>query len=153
MAQHYSCDPIDLSSYVPHLQDWTGLAGGFDAEGLFVWSRYNPRARWDWWEIGGRWHGVVQGHEVIEQQANLDAGGPLDRTGHLAHNMVQVMDLDPGTDFFAILTPDGEWYERGRMGWFGFVQDEKPQRDWEAIRSEILSAYPRCYIVGIDCHI
>src|SRR5262245_46231598 len=21
---------------------------------------YNPRSRWDWWELGGRWHGFYQ---------------------------------------------------------------------------------------------
>jgi len=26
---------------------------------------------------------------------------------------------------FAVVTPDGQWHEKGRMGWFGLVANEK----------------------------
>ena len=28
-----------------------------DERGAFQWSTYNPRSKWDWYELGGRWQG------------------------------------------------------------------------------------------------
>ncbi len=39
---------------------------------------------------------------------------------------------------FAVLH-DGVWYERGQMGWFASVQDEKPAEDWEACFNNIIN--------------
>lgn len=150
MMKHYGCNPEDLSTCVPHLRDWTGMPSGVDDEGLFVWSRYNPRSRWDWFEIGGRWCGVSRGVECKEESTS-GSGGTGDP--HLSHNVLRVRELDPSVEFFALCTPDGEWYERGRMGWFAMVAEEKSEKEWQAIRSEALSAYPEHLIVGVDCHI
>lgn len=29
----------------------------FDEDGLFRWSTYNPKSKWDWYSVGGRWQG------------------------------------------------------------------------------------------------
>lgn len=153
MARHYGCDPNDPHTCVPHLEDWTGQPGGVDEEGLFVWSRYNPRSRWDWFEIGGRWCGEICSVECGEEPAVTPGTLGAGDGSHLEHNVIRVRKLDPSVGFFALCTPEGEWYERGRMGWFGMVAEEKPGKDWQAIRSEVLSAYPEHSIVGVDCHI
>jgi hypothetical protein len=54
-------------------RDWTRMAVGayyssgpedgiYDTEGdrFGYWCSYNPKSRWDWWELGGRWHGFYQ---------------------------------------------------------------------------------------------
>jgi hypothetical protein len=52
---------------------------------------------------------------------------------------------------FAIITPDGEWHEKGNMGWFGMEHNEK--EDWQAIARQILGEHMDCIAVAIDCHI
>ncbi len=54
---------------------------------------------------------------------------------------------------FAFLTPEGEWIERGSMGWWGVVSDGKEQADWEAQVQTIYARYPQHIVVTVDCHI
>jgi hypothetical protein len=57
------------------------------------------------------------------------------------------------TLFFAILI-DGEWYERGEMGWFGISSKDKKIDDWKDECYSILNAIdPKEKISLIDCHI
>lgn len=64
---------------------------------------------------------------------------------------------DKGT--FAILTPDGEWHARGKMGWWGVVfpneteTEEITQEKWDAYFAAILDKHPECYATLVDCHI
>lgn len=55
----------------------------------------------------------------------------------------------------AVVTPDGEWHEVGRMGWFG-ISDETGEglRDWvDRFRERYLDPYGGHTIVIVDCHI
>lgn len=41
------------------IKEWNGgEGGGKDAKGYFYYSTYNPKSKWDWYEIGGRWQGM-----------------------------------------------------------------------------------------------
>jgi hypothetical protein len=54
---------------------------------------------------------------------------------------------------FAIIK-DGIWYEKGTMGWFAFVSNEKPQTDWNNQFNEILQGLPDNTLLSLyDCHI
>jgi alkanesulfonate monooxygenase SsuD/methylene tetrahydromethanopterin reductase-like flavin-dependent oxidoreductase (luciferase family) len=54
---------------------------------------------------------------------------------------------------FAIIK-DGEWYERGKMGWWGMISDEKHLGEWSQKVSELLKASDPDMLVSIvDCHI
>lgn len=54
---------------------------------------------------------------------------------------------------FAILK-DGEWYERGKMGWWGFVSDEMEQNKWDENVSKMLDELSNDTLISIyDCHI
>jgi hypothetical protein len=48
---------------------------------------------------------------------------------------------------FAILTPDGKWHEKGHMGWWGMVSDEKDT--WKDEVDKILSEHR--HLVGVVC--
>ena len=50
-----------------HLDDWGSCEGGIDDAGPFEMSTYNPRAKWDWWVIGGRWRGGLRMKEGVAQ--------------------------------------------------------------------------------------
>jgi hypothetical protein len=54
---------------------------------------------------------------------------------------------------FAVLH-DGKWYERGQMGWFACVSDEKPTEQWDAEFRKLLDSLdPETEITVVDCHI
>lgn len=40
-------------------KEWFGADGGKDGRGYFYWSTYNPRSKWDWYQAGGRWQGML----------------------------------------------------------------------------------------------
>ena len=52
---------------------------------------------------------------------------------------------------FAVLK-DGKWMQRGSMGWWGMVSDEKD--NWYEEFTDILSSIPdNKHITIVDCHI
>lgn len=54
---------------------------------------------------------------------------------------------------FAVLK-DGKWYERGEMGWWGCVSDEKEKDTWTKEFMEILEQLPDDTLLSVyDCHI
>ena len=54
---------------------------------------------------------------------------------------------------FAVVK-DGKWYERGKMGWFGVVTDEKDKDAWsEQVKQLLASLHPDTLLTMYDCHI
>ena len=48
----------------------------------------------------------------------------------------------------------GEWSEKGRMGWFACVSDEKPQGDWNRLVNDLIDGLPDdTMLTVVDCHI
>lgn len=54
---------------------------------------------------------------------------------------------------FACVTPDGKWYEKGKMGWWAIVSNEAPEGEWEAQYRSLIAQYPEHFGVIVDCHI
>jgi hypothetical protein len=54
---------------------------------------------------------------------------------------------------FACVTSNGEWHEKGEMGWFAIVTNEKKDIDWNTEFKNILLHHPDHYVVAVDCHI
>jgi hypothetical protein len=91
-------------------------------------STRNPKAKWDWWVVGGRWPGFIEGKDI----------GPVSA----------LLAEDPP---FAIMTPDGEWHEKGELGWWGSVSDE--DAEWSTKGRSILEQYRDHTAVIVDYHI
>jgi hypothetical protein len=53
---------------------------------------------------------------------------------------------------FAMLTPDGVWHAKGRMGWFGCSTDEMTVVEWRDYQKKILADFPDCLAVVVDLH-
>jgi len=54
---------------------------------------------------------------------------------------------------FAVVK-DGQWHERGSMGWFAMVSDEKDPDAWEREFSALFDALPPdTWVAVVDCHI
>lgn len=59
----------------------------------------------------------------------------------------------PALSTFAVLHK-GEWYERGSMGWWGIVSDEKSTEEWDRQFDALLRDMdPDTIIAVVDCHI
>jgi hypothetical protein len=119
-------------------------------------TTYNPDSKWDWWSYGGRWNGEIKGEYRGDNDGGFNFG---DEYRQLEENIIRVGDFldmaEKDSDMypFAVVMPDGTWHERGRMGWWMVVTDEKPKNTHHEELKLLLAAYSDDYIVGIDCHI
>ena len=111
-------------------------------------SSYNPDSKWDWYSIGGRWSGFLPLKE-------LDENGE-----HLTANEAYFNEIDWEYMFkeeylpFCFINEDGEWFEKGEMGWWGVTFDEKPEDTWKIIFSDYLKEVdPDCLVTVVDFHI
>ncbi|MBX6315530.1 MAG: hypothetical protein IRY99_21850 [Isosphaeraceae bacterium] len=101
-------------------------------------STYNPKSKWDWYVIGGRWDGWIHGREASGEAAedNMATTEQARERGIIPH---------------AIVTPEGDWHERGQLGWWAILVTEN--EDWDAQAREILAAYTGHFLLILDAHI
>lgn len=95
-----------------------------DSEGNEL-STYNPNAKWDWYQVGGRWDGFLKtkdGREINE-------------------TTIGELDFKSLSPTFAVLKY-GEWHEKGEMGWFAMVSSEKRR---SKIGLQSFTNYSRAY--------
>jgi hypothetical protein len=105
----------------------------------------------EWWTIGGRFDGLVQGQPL--------SGRPREERTPLANNCCAVSRLPADLPCRAIVTPDGVWHE-GPTGdeareASGFTPAEvaayRDQVDaWARERAALLSAHPDYLAIGVD---
>lgn len=109
----------------------------FNAKGEPV-STYNPNSKWDWWIIGGRWDGWINDKET--------------RGNRVTDNVATTEEaVERGKFPHAIITPDGQWHERGKMGWWAILITEND--DWASEAKQILASYPGHQFLILDAHI
>lgn len=163
---------------------------------------YNPNAKWDWVELGGRWTGAFKLKErhafaatgqpglqtlpakegyadqalkrdidfegmeregLLEASENwkkieelLEAGKKTDAYFHYGYEgekKEQYISYRTAFHTFAILK-DGKWYEKGKMGWWGMVHNEKDVDKWSEEFNKLLSELPDDTLLSVyDCHI
>ena len=54
---------------------------------------------------------------------------------------------------FAVLK-NGQWYEKGQMGWWGLVSNEKEEQKWNEEWYRLVMSLPEDTLLTIvDCHI
>jgi hypothetical protein len=116
------------AAFIANIEDWWGEGpGGKDEKGIYYMRTYNPKSKWDYYSVGGRYDGSIPG------------------------NVCPVRDLPEDVTCFAIVTPDGEWHERGKLGWFGMVSDKSDT--WEHDMLMLLGRHTDCIAIGVDIHI
>jgi len=128
---------------------------GYDTEDIGtdgeVYSTYNPNSKWDWFVLGGRWSGSIQLKDGAKGKSGKSGtfGNP---TGIDQARKKDIANLDK-LKTFAILK-DGKWYERGKMGWWGIVHDEKEEEQWDTELKKLIQEIPDDTLISIfDCHI
>ena len=101
-------------------------------------SIYNPHSKWDWYTIGGRWAGGLVTKEGRETDSDYVSEIDWNKTGIP----------------FAFITPNGIWHERGEMGWWAIVTNEKEQDNWEEEFKKAIEKLDNDVLVTlVDCHI
>lgn len=122
-------------------------------------STYNPKSKWDWYSIGGRWNGCIRNAE----ESSEDGFNFGDQYRQLGPNVIPVadycdllesMDTRDSVRSFAVITPDGTWLQKGDMGWWGMVSNEQDAEDWTDCLIATFDKYRTGYVaVGLDLHI
>jgi len=110
-------------------------------------STYNPKSKWDGWRVGGRWDGEILG-DSVQSSNGFNFSGNHES---LEHNMAKVKKIHKDFKAFAVVTPDGEWHQEAKMGWFGITSGENT--NWEADYKKIMAKYGDHWAVSVDCHI
>lgn len=102
------------------------------AEDGSILSTRNPKSKWDWYQIGGRWSDYIPGNEA--------------KTSDIPVEKISAP--------YAFVTPDGEWVERGEMGWFGTASNEMDEDEWDARFREYLKTLGKDVVLTVvDCHV
>lgn len=111
-------------------------------------TTYNPNSKWDWYSIGGRWDGFL----VLKER---DENGNIIETNQAKFNEIDwEYMLEHKYSPFCFVDWDGNWYEKGEMGWFGIAFDEKPNDTWEDVYKKFLKTVDvNCLVTVIDFHI
>jgi len=246
MANHYGLDRTDLPALAEKMAEWKACPGGVDAEGLYALTSYNSNAKWDWYEVGGRWTGFFhlktkrvahargkdtkdRGAEISPTRADTALKSEIDfesmrevaeerarevwrvyaaaiagtpeplsadhfvgkvrarkLTVAAAHKAYRAQPrvlafqkaMEPflgpfaqldefprseedyvGQERRAAVTPfayvqGGVWHERGEMGWFAHVANERPESEWYEEVQAVLAALPDDTVLTlVDCHV
>lgn len=169
-----------------------------------VYSTYNPKSKWDWYVVGGRWQGSLLIKKTNRSISNSDIRIPgIGRTykeaaflapkGYLWVDAARVRDIQwdkmkelmiseaeknwdkikalppifkekemTKEDYiknrsifatYAVITPDGEWHQKGDMGWWGISTNEDEAWDEKYRERFIDTANPDWVLYIVDCHI
>lgn len=169
----------------------------------------NPNAKWDWWQIGGRWKGSLNAsggengdaslvypiqnekgkyaqarvgdinfepdqesyHKNLRWWEVVIEGSPL-RAGESERDFFNIYKKQYYIDryktketyakicsslvTYAVIMPDGKWYQKGDMGWFGIGSESAEDfYNWNMHFKEnfIDKADPDWILTIVDCHI
>ncbi len=171
MAKHYHTS--DLLGLATRMDDWEDCLGGVDEKGLYKLSTRNPKRKWDWWRIGGRWDGMVSNQPKESEDGGFNFSHVHEQ---LPGNVVLLKAIDHDIDCHSFITPDGEWHEVQMVYQIGWKAPfDAPHRDltpeqiaanqasWEEVdtrleaawriqRLDLFAKYGHCLAVGVDYH-
>ena len=158
------------NQYEEHGEDWNSSSWKKNGNGVLEeWSTYNPNSVYDWYTQGGRWSQSIKTKsgefvdecfldeidwspfkpEDYEEEAKKDWSG---KEYHPLKENVQYHYTENDVPFCVII--DGVWYERGKMGWWAFVSDEKEKGDWNEEFMALVKTLPeKSLVANYDFHI
>jgi hypothetical protein len=132
--------------YKTYLSDWHG-EDNHEKQGYYT----NPKAKWDWYSLGGRWSGLIKLKEGAKGVTGK-AGTFNNEVGIDQAKKTDIINFDELITF--ALLKDGEWFERGEVGWWGSVHNEKEEKDWDGEFIKLVNDLPPETLISIyDCHI
>lgn len=108
-----------------------------DDEGNLL-STYNPNSKWDYYSVGGGWKNGL----ITKEGKATD------------EDYVSKIDWEKSGTPFAFITPNGVWHEKGKMGWWAIVSDEKSDSSWdEEFHKAVEKLGNDVTVTLVDCHI
>jgi hypothetical protein len=121
-------------------------------------TTYNPKSKWDWYVIGGRWDGWIQGTERTSPDGGFNFGDEhhqLKLNSVLGDEYLAKLRKDGKTYMpYSLVTPDGEWHQRGEMGWWGISSGDVPKDEWSEKVLKLVETHAKDVVaVAVDCHI
>ncbi len=125
-----------------------------------LWKTTNDNAKWDWYKIGGRFRGKLK--LKVPHKAPLYTGWEFENDNDYNYLKKEgccdqaysheVENLDEFVPF--AIVKDGEWHERGEMGWWCSVANEKDLDVWKIEVRSLLENLPGdTLLTVVDCHI
>lgn len=119
---------------------------------------YNPDAKWDWYQIGGRWYGHLEATDGRHGEKSWFGPDDPDENGHYDIALVSDLTKVP-SDVYSVLDPFGEWHDcetfredlandEHPLG--QFVKDEHWSDEFE---ERFIKPYQNCTAYLIDYHI
>lgn len=126
MAVHYKTQK--LSELVEHMENWNGCVGDIRDGRLGYYSAYNENSKWDWYETGGRWEGIVPGNQCLAEEV-----------------------LKYFTEYTPSVIVDRKgWHTIKDWGWFG---TSKPVEGREDVIKQKLEEHKGKNVFIVDFHI
>lgn len=197
--------------YKKYGEDWNSNTWKKNSNGeWFEYSKYNPNSKWDWYQVGGRWSGMLkvkkgktgemgekswcnEDEEIDEDCCDQVKKGYIDfspdkkklkESSRFWELVVEEKPLKKGEEkpfsmykkeyyterykdkktyarinsefgTFAVLK-DGEWFEKGEMGWFGCSSEtNKEAIKWDNSFFDkfIKDLSDETLLTVVDCHI
>ncbi len=136
----------DLPALAARMSETMATRYEIDEHGIFTVTTNNYQSCWDYWVIGGRWDGVIQGKS--RNTKGLGNYGPEHE--QLQYNICPVRELSPDVLPEVVVTPDGEWYEQEMRTIYPTPQEDGA---WRKVMQPLLEQYQDCFAVGVDCHL
>lgn len=101
--------------------------------------------------------GPLKALEAARRKATGDDGSFLAFLDYeqfvVGHDAYVKRARDGAVSTFAVVK-DGKWYERGEMGWWGCVSNEKDADEWQSQFTKLLDKTPDDTLLSVfDCHI
>jgi len=111
MAQHFSLPPTDLQGLAARIPQWDKAEGGIEGGRLFRWNTWNPKSKYDWYELGGRFSGYLHLKEPRQPSTwrRLFGARPKQRVEQA--RKAEIIEAPLLADPPAALLIAGEWYE------------------------------------------
>lgn len=156
-VEYYESGGDAKKLYAERGEDWNGGRWRVAEDGEFhEYSTYNPISKWDWYRLGGWWTGffkLKEGAFGRLGERGIFTDDP--KAGWVDQTLKRCIDFDEKYDYrtFAVVK-DGKWYERGEMGWWALVSNEKSEEDWDREFKALLESVPDDTLLSLyDCHI
>jgi hypothetical protein len=127
--------------------DWEAMAEANRADAVARWEHFmeqNPDLK--------------PGMDREALKAYTDGGGTIKDSMYLWCRESIPTKQEVENEAYALTTyalvKDGEWYEKGEMGWFGISTNEKSCAEWQEIFEKVIDGIPEDTTITIlDCHI
>ena len=136
-AMQQQLDELRVKTPQQKYEEYLRYREQFNGRGEPV-STSNPDSKRDWYVIGGRWDGWI--NDLDTSRESLADNTALTEEA-IAREKIP----------HAIITPDGEWHERGQMGWWAMLLTEN--ENWEQEARALLASYRGHRVVIVDAHI